>query len=136
MGPRRIWGNRAIIVAKASTVAEPVVLVSHQTSANWTSWLPTKEKACPVQITKNEVRGLDCLSSSILPIPSMDLPRDSPLLLAREVTLLGRSSLRLAFQTVPELDGQRQVVRVELGYTQLSHHRQSTVVVDLAGVDL
>jgi len=44
-GPRTIWASSAIMVAKANTVAEPVILVSHQTSANWTSWLPTREKA-------------------------------------------------------------------------------------------
>jgi len=39
--------------AIASTVAEPVNLVSHHTSANWAARLPISENACPVQIVKN-----------------------------------------------------------------------------------
>jgi hypothetical protein len=53
-GERRISGIRATIVAVASTVAEPVNWVSHHTSANWTTLLPINEKACPVQMVKNE----------------------------------------------------------------------------------
>ncbi len=41
------------MVAPASTVAEPVVLVSHQTSANWTSPLPNSETTWPPKIAKN-----------------------------------------------------------------------------------
>ena len=33
-GPRMIWGIRATIDAVARTVADPVVIVSHQTRAN------------------------------------------------------------------------------------------------------
>jgi len=51
-GPRIIWGSMAIKVAVASTVADPVVLVSHQTSANCTNWLPNNENTCPVQMVK------------------------------------------------------------------------------------
>jgi hypothetical protein len=40
-------------MAVANTVAEPVVLVIHQTSANWTSAEPINEKACPVHMVKN-----------------------------------------------------------------------------------
>ena len=35
-----------------STVAEPVLTVSHQISANWTIWLPRIENACPNQMVK------------------------------------------------------------------------------------
>jgi len=45
-------GRIAKIVAVARTVAEPVELVSHHTRANWTSMLPSREKACPAQIAK------------------------------------------------------------------------------------
>ena len=52
-GPSTICGSSATSVAVASTVAEPVLLVSHQTRANCTSDEPTSEKACPVQMVKN-----------------------------------------------------------------------------------
>jgi len=52
-GPIRTWGRIATIVAVARTVADPVVLVSHQTSANWTSRLPISENCWRVQIVKN-----------------------------------------------------------------------------------
>ncbi len=52
-GPRKTWGSKATIVASASTVAEPVVFVNHQTRANCTSMLPNREKAWPVQMVKN-----------------------------------------------------------------------------------
>jgi hypothetical protein len=41
------------MVARANTIADPVVVVSHQTRANWTSSLPRSEKTCPVQMAKN-----------------------------------------------------------------------------------
>lgn len=65
MGPRKISGIRATIDAVASTVAEPVSLVSHHASANWTTLLPINESACPVQMVKNgNFQGVafnDCL---------------------------------------------------------------------------
>jgi hypothetical protein len=51
-GPKITWGNSPTREAVARTVAEPVVLVSHQINANWTSWLPNNENACPVQMVK------------------------------------------------------------------------------------
>ena len=42
----------AIIVARARTVAEPVVVVSHHTNANCTNSLPSSEKTCPVHTAK------------------------------------------------------------------------------------
>jgi hypothetical protein len=54
-----------IIIAVASTVAEPVNWVSHHTNANWATLLPIKEKAWPVQITKNgamDLVGCGCAS--------------------------------------------------------------------------
>ena len=39
--------------AVASTVADPVSCVSHQTRANCTTRLPSREKAWPVQMAKN-----------------------------------------------------------------------------------
>ncbi|KAF5065838.1 hypothetical protein DSECCO2_270050 [anaerobic digester metagenome] len=39
-------------VPRASTVAEPVSTVSHQTRANCTRALPTREKAWPPQMVK------------------------------------------------------------------------------------
>jgi hypothetical protein len=53
IGPMTIPGSREIKVAVAKIVAEPVVSVSHHTSANWTTPLPNREKACPVQMVKN-----------------------------------------------------------------------------------
>jgi hypothetical protein len=55
MGPRKTWGSIMASVAVASTVAEPVNWVSHQTRANWTTWLPISEIAWPVQMTKKGV---------------------------------------------------------------------------------
>ena len=46
-------------VAKASTVAEPVVRVNHHTRANCTNWLPKRENACPIQMTQNGF--MDCM---------------------------------------------------------------------------
>jgi hypothetical protein len=37
----------------ANTVADPVVSVSHQTSANWARLLPMIDSCSPVQIEKN-----------------------------------------------------------------------------------
>jgi hypothetical protein len=33
-------------------MADPVVVVSHHTNANWTSSLPSREKTCPVHTAK------------------------------------------------------------------------------------
>ena len=48
---------------------EPVVFVNHQIKANWTSWLPNKEIAWPVQMVKNGkahlAEGLSCAAFSI-----------------------------------------------------------------------
>ena len=44
-GPSTTCGNNPINVAVASTVAEPVVFVSHQMIANWTAKLPAIDKA-------------------------------------------------------------------------------------------
>src|SRR5262245_60308477 len=52
-GARNTLGNTATIVAVASTVAEPVFSVSHQTSANCTSWDPNSDRAWPPQNVKN-----------------------------------------------------------------------------------
>ena len=43
------------MVAVASTVAESVNLVSHQTRANWATLLPINENCCPVQMVKNGI---------------------------------------------------------------------------------
>jgi hypothetical protein len=51
-GPSTTWGSKPTKEAVASTVADPVILVSHQIKANCTSWLPSSENACPVQIVK------------------------------------------------------------------------------------
>src|SRR5512133_2734828 len=51
-GPKRIWGSTATRVAVASTVAEPVFCVSHQTSENCTIEDPNRENACPTQMVK------------------------------------------------------------------------------------
>ena len=45
IGARNTLGSTPTIVAVASTVAEPVVSVSHQTSANCTSWVPNSDSA-------------------------------------------------------------------------------------------
>jgi hypothetical protein len=42
-----------MVVANASTVADPVLLVSHQASANCTNSLPNHEQAWPVQMIRN-----------------------------------------------------------------------------------
>jgi hypothetical protein len=59
IGPNTMVGNRLAVVARASVCAEPVVSVNHQIRANCTSALPTREKACPVQIAKNRASHLD-----------------------------------------------------------------------------
>jgi hypothetical protein len=51
-GLRTIIGNMPARVAVASTVAEPVVTVSHQISENCTSALPSSDSACPDQMVK------------------------------------------------------------------------------------
>ena len=51
-GARKTFGRTPTSVAVASTVAEPVVSVSHQTSANCTSWVPNSDSAWPVQNVK------------------------------------------------------------------------------------
>ncbi len=52
-GPNTTWGSNPTREAVASTVADPVCLVRYQIRANWTSWLPRSEIACPVQMVKN-----------------------------------------------------------------------------------
>jgi hypothetical protein len=59
-------------VAMASTVAEPVVWVSHQTSANCTSWLPSNENACPVQMVKKGACHLALCCCSCFKVLSPD----------------------------------------------------------------
>ncbi len=44
--------------AVARTDADPVVLVSHQTMVNWTSLLPRRETACPVNTTQKSLMSL------------------------------------------------------------------------------
>ncbi len=61
-GPSRICGIRATVVAVARTVADPVVLVSHQTSANCAARLPTSDSCCPVQMVKKGAFQLDRFS--------------------------------------------------------------------------
>ena len=51
-GLMKTCGRIANRVAVARTVADFVVLVSHHTRANWTSWLPSSENACPAQMVK------------------------------------------------------------------------------------
>jgi hypothetical protein len=46
------WGRIAMMDARANTDAEPETVVNHQMRANWTSLLPNREKACPVNITQ------------------------------------------------------------------------------------
>ena len=53
MGEKKILGSSPSRVAVAKTVAEPVDLVKYQIKVNWTSALPNKENACPVQTTRN-----------------------------------------------------------------------------------
>ena len=48
------------MVAQVSTVAEPVDSVSHQIKANCTKWLPSSEKAWPVQMMKNGTMDCAC----------------------------------------------------------------------------
>ena len=52
-GPSTTCGTSPNSEAIASTVPEPLVLVSHQISANCTSWLPSSDSACPPQMVKN-----------------------------------------------------------------------------------
>jgi hypothetical protein len=61
-------------VAVVSTVAEPLVWVSHQTSENWTSRLPTSENTCPVQMAKNGICHLEERTVG----SSMPTPHDWP----------------------------------------------------------
>jgi hypothetical protein len=49
-------------VAVARTVADRVEWVNHQIRANCTNWLPRREKACPVHITKKDFRQLEFCS--------------------------------------------------------------------------
>lgn len=51
-GPITTCGNIPINIATASTVAEPVVLVRYQASANCTRLLPSSDTAWLVQSTK------------------------------------------------------------------------------------
>ncbi len=55
MGVRNISGRIPMMDAIVSTMAEPVSTVSHQMSANCTSWLPSSENAWPVQTEKNRL---------------------------------------------------------------------------------
>jgi hypothetical protein len=52
-------GSSEISIPAASTVADPVVSVNHQTSANWATLLPMSDSCCPIQIQENEVRHLE-----------------------------------------------------------------------------
>ncbi len=52
-GPMNTCGRIATREAVASTVAEPVVCVNHQTKANWTNMEPSRESAWPPQMVKN-----------------------------------------------------------------------------------
>lgn len=45
-------------------VADPLVSVSHQISANWTAWLPIKESDWPVQRMKKGRIGRSCDGSA------------------------------------------------------------------------
>ncbi len=49
-GPSTMLGTIAAVVAVASTVAEPVSLVTYHTRANCTKALPTRETICPIPI--------------------------------------------------------------------------------------
>lgn len=51
-GPTTMRGRMAKVVEMANTVAEPVVLVSHQMRANCITSLPIQEAICPVQMVK------------------------------------------------------------------------------------
>ena len=55
-------GTRPTSEAMASTVAEPVCSVIHQIRANWAILLPSREKACPVQMVKKGGFQLGALS--------------------------------------------------------------------------
>jgi len=69
-GPSRICGINATVVAVARTVADPVSIVSHQTSANCAATLPISESCCPVQIVKKGGFQLDLfLSMSWIELP-------------------------------------------------------------------
>lgn len=52
-GPMKMPGSTDIAMAMLSTVAEPVSLVSHQTSATCTGWLPSREKICPAHTIRS-----------------------------------------------------------------------------------
>ena len=67
-GPMKTVGSSETSIPDASTVADPVVSVSHQTSANWARLLPMSDSCCPVQIEKNEVCHLDWGGSIRLPV--------------------------------------------------------------------
>jgi hypothetical protein len=56
------------MVAKVSTVAEPVDSVSHQIKANCTKWLPSSEKAWPVQMMKNGTMDCACARLATLSV--------------------------------------------------------------------
>ena len=56
-GPSSTWGSIATMLAKARVDARPVVLVIHQTRANWTSLLPKSENAWPAKMTMNGPMG-------------------------------------------------------------------------------
>jgi hypothetical protein len=60
-GVMNTCGSNAMIDAVASTDADPVVLVNHHTSENWTSLLPNRLKACPVNIAQKSLMGLGVL---------------------------------------------------------------------------
>lgn len=64
-GPRAIRGMSVIRLAVARVVAEPVDSVSYQMRENWTSSLPTSERAWPPQIEKNRAFHADALGCSI-----------------------------------------------------------------------
>src|SRR5262245_46192889 len=51
-GPITMPGIMVIIVASASTVAEPVDCVSHQIMPRPARLVPNSENACPIQIVK------------------------------------------------------------------------------------
>jgi len=52
-GPRIIWGRKAISIAVASTVAEPVSTVKYQARANSTMALPNSDIVWLIQRTRN-----------------------------------------------------------------------------------
>jgi hypothetical protein len=65
MEQKGIRGQRAIVVA------ELLLLTSHDARANWNNWLRSSEHACPVHITKGELRNQACVSVLVLPTPSL-----------------------------------------------------------------